>query len=519
MTHPAQLPTQVSPPEFALSPALPHQIGGAGVWALALLPPAEGETDPRLGAGSAEAGEALGVDLAGAARALEATGKAGEITRLPGNGTDADLVLLVGVGAQSTSDLRRAGAALGRALKDRASVVTTIAAAPTEGAVEAVVVGAMLGSYEFHWRSEGAKATPVGRIVLAGVDGPDADEDLARGIALGGAGWRSRTLATVPSNLKNPAWLADQARLIAEENGLEVTVWDQADLEKDGFGGILAVGAGSASESRLIRLDYTPAGADDSTPTVVLVGKGITFDTGGLDIKPSDGMLTMKRDMSGGAAVLATLAALTPIGCPVKVVGLVPAAENAVGGASMRPGDVITHYGGRTTEVGNTDAEGRLVLADAMAYAVAQINPRVLVDVATLTGAMKVALGLQTAGYFATHDVLAEHVEAAAEASGEPVWRMPLASVYRDKLQSKIADADNAPGGPGAITAALFLAPFAGSVPWVHVDFASIAEAPVDRHEWTAGPTGFGPRLLLTWLGSDDPLDGVPAPRAKKGRK
>ena len=230
---------------------------------------------------------------------------------------------------------------------------------------------------------------------------------------------------------------------------------------------------------------------------MVLVGKGITFDSGGLDIKPPEGMLSMKRDMSGGAAVLATMAALRDVGCPVRVVGLVPAAENAISGSAMRPGDVVRHYGGRTSEVNNTDAEGRLVMADAMAYAVAELRPDVLVDIATLTGAMKVALGQGTGGYFANDEGIAAALAAAADESGELLWRMPLVADYEDKIASKVADGDNAAGGPGAITAALFLQHFAGDVPWAHIDFASIAEAPAERYEWTAGPTGFGPRVLL----------------------
>jgi leucyl aminopeptidase len=241
----------------------------------------------------------------------------------------------------------------------------------------------------------------------------------------------------------------------------------------------------------------------------VLVGKGITFDSGGLSIKPAESMATMKRDMTGGAAVMSVLAALGSLGCPLRVTGLVPAAENAVGGSSLRPGDVVTHYGGRTSEVMNTDAEGRLVLADAMAYAVDKLDPAVLVDVATLTGAMKVALGQWTGGFFANRDALADALAAAAAAAGEPLWRMPLEPDYEESLASTVADATNAPSGPGAITAALFLQHFAGDVPWAHLDIASSGDAPHDSFEWTKGPTGFGPRLLLTWLTGPDPLAGI----------
>ena len=286
-------------------------------------------------------------------------------------------------------------------------------------------------------------------------------------------------------------------------------VWDEKELADEGFGGILAVGQASASPPRLIRLDYTPTKSSRRTPTVVLVGKGITFDTGGLSIKPGEAMVNMKRDMTGGAVVMATMAALADVGCPVKVVGLVPAAENAVGGNALRPGDVIRHYGGRTTEVTNTDAEGRLVLADAMAWAVEHLDPAVLVDVATLTGAIKVALGQQVGGLFANDDALADALLDAGACAGEPLWRFPLAEAYEDKLSSRVADADNAGGGPPAITAALFLQHFAGDVPWAHLDIASTGDAPDDSFEWTKGPTGFGARLLLEWLGSDDPLSGI----------
>ncbi|RYB95092.1 leucyl aminopeptidase family protein [Nocardioides oleivorans] len=504
----AQLPPQVSPPEFALSPALPHQVGGAEVWAFPVLP---GDDGPILGPGADEASEALGTDLLAAAEAARATGRTGEVTAVPVSAADDDvsLVLLVGVGEATVTDFRRAGAAVARAAKDRVSVVTSIAAIAPDGGLGAFVVGAMLGSFSFHWRSTGPKERPVARIVLADVSDEGADDELGQALALGGAGWRSRALATVPANLKTPAWLADQAVEVGGAAGLEVTVWDAERLAAEGFGGILAVGSGSVNEPRLIRMDYTPRGASKKVPTVVIVGKGITFDSGGLDIKPSEGMLTMKRDMSGGGAVIAAMAALRDVDCPVRVVGLVPAAENSVSGSAMRPGDVITHFGGRTSEVNNTDAEGRLVLADAMAYAVSEIEPAAILDIATLTGAMKVALGQWTGGYFANHEALAEKVEAAASSSGETVWRMPLVADYEEKVSSRIADGDNAAGGAGAITAALFLQHFAADVPWAHIDFASAAESPTDRHEWTAGPSGWGPRLLLAWLGSDDPLAGI----------
>lgn len=528
MTSPAPrasgpvLPGQVSPPEFAASELLPGAIKGVDVVALPVLPGDDGSL--LLGPGAAELADDLGLDLVGIAEVHGLTGATAEVAVVPvPDGTPTNpalrLVLLVGVGAARPIDLRRAGAAMAKAARDRAAVVTSIPAVAEDTspddpiALEAFVAGTMLGSFVFHWRSTGPEHQPVRRVVLA-MAGTDRSA-LERAVALGGAGWRSRLLATVPSNLKNPAWLAAQAEEIATASGLDVRVWDEGDLDRDGFGGILAVGAASATPPRLIRLDYTPAGvsarAAKKLPTVVLVGKGITFDTGGLSIKPAASMGSMKRDMTGGAVVLATMAALADVDCPVRVIGLVAAAENAISGSALRPGDVIRHHGGRTTEVGNTDAEGRLVLADALAYAVAELDPVVVVDIATLTGAVKVALGQQVGGLFASDDTLAARLDAAGARAGEPLWRFPLYRGYEDKLASKVADAANDPGGPGAITAALFLQAFVGDVPWAHLDIASVGDVEKEWHEWTVGPSGFGSRLLLSWLGSADPVEGIGA--------
>ncbi|RHW28053.1 leucyl aminopeptidase [Nocardioides immobilis] len=534
MTDPV-LPSQVSPPEFALSELLPAAIVGVDTVALPVLPgPADDETAVLLGPGAADVIDAIDVDLLAVAELRRMTGAVGEVVEVPvpvGTAANPDLrlVLLVGVGAARPVDLRRAGAALARAARDRAAVATSIpAVAPDDDAaasgdaLEAFVTGTMLGAFEFHWRSTGPERQPVRQVVIATPpDLLDADQPaLERAIAIGGAGWRSRMLATVPSNLKNPAWLAAQAEQIAEAAGLEVRIWDEADLAREGFGGIIGVGQASATPPRLIRLDYTPAGvsarAAKKLPHVVLVGKGITFDTGGLSIKPGPSMVSMKRDMTGGAVVLATMAALADVGCAVRVTGLVPAAENAISGTAIRPGDVIRHWGGRTTEVNNTDAEGRLVLADALAYAAAELAPTVLVDIATLTGAMKVALGQQVGGFFATDDGLAAALREAGEHAGEPVWRFPLYAGYEDRIASKIADADNSSGAPQAITAALFLQHFTGGLPWAHLDIASVGDVEKELHEWTVGPSGFGARLLLTWLGRAEPLAGIDTEEKKK---
>lgn len=512
------LPIQVAPPEFALAALLPGAIVGVDVIALPVLPGEDGPTDSvLLGPGAAELADLLDLDLVGVADAHRMTGAVGEaITVAVPDGSSANpalrMVLLLGIGAARPIDLRRAGATMARALHGRAAAATSVpaAAGADPRGVEAFVVGTMLGSFGFHWRSQGPREQPLPRVVLALGEHAADHGALERSVALGGAGWRARMLATVPSNLKTPAWLADQATAIAAEAGLECRIWDEDELVADGFGGIVAVGQASVNPSRLIRLDYRPRGlsarAAKKLPTVVLVGKGITFDSGGLSLKPGASMTSMKRDMTGGAVVLATMAALADVDCPVRVIGLVPSAENSVSGSALRPGDVITHWGGRTTEVTNTDAEGRLVLGDALAYAAAELAPALIVDVATLTGGIKVALGQQVGGLFATDDVIADRLLEAGETAGEPFWRFPLYAGYQDKLASKVADADNGPPGPAAIMAALFLQPFVGDTRWAHLDIASVGDVENESFEWTRGPAGFGARALLTWLGGDDPL-------------
>ncbi len=507
------LPNQVSPPQIALSSAAPTGVVGADVVAVPLV---KDEDGPTLGPGAAELLDELSFDVFALLEHHQASGRTGEVVEHPVLSVDGlsnsslRSVLFVGVGAGTPADLRKAGAALARRVKGKDTVATSLAALSDDAGLRALVEGLVLGSFGFHRRSGGAKEQPVSRVVLAGVaDAAERQQVLERGIALAGAGWMARTLALVPANEKSPAWMAERAGEVASTAGLKLKVWDEQQLARDGFGGIVGVGQASAHPPRLIRLDYTPRGAGRDTPHVVLVGKGITFDTGGLSIKPAEAMMNMKRDMTGGGVVLAVMGALADIDCPVRVTGLVPAAENAVGGDSLRPGDVVRHYGGRTSEVRNTDAEGRLVMADALAYAVAELKPDVLVDVATLTGAMKVALGQRTGGIFATDDALADLIVTAGAAAGEPLWRMPLVEDYEERLESKVADADNAAGGPGAITAALFLKHFTAGLPWAHLDIASVGDSPVDTFEWTSGATGFGARALLHWLELREPLAGI----------
>lgn len=385
--------------------------------------------------------------------------------------------------------------AAGRLARELPPGRSTVAVGDLAGErLTAFVEGLVLGCYRFSL----AAARPDGprRVDLAGPDDTDA---LAAGLRNAGAAVWARDLVNTRSNTKDPAWLAAEAARELGAVGVTVKVRDESWLRAEGFGGVLAVGGGSATPPRLIEASWRPRGAPASRH-VVIVGKGITFDSGGLNLKPGAGMAAMHTDMAGGAAALAALRLVAQRRVPVRLTVLVPAAENAISGSAYRPGDVLTHFGGRTSEIGNTDAEGRLVMADALAYAVARLRPSVLVDVATLTGAAKIALGLRTGGLFATSDRLASALTAAGEAAGESLWRMPLHADYRSTLRSDIADAKNNPGAPGAITAALFLQPFTGGVDWAHLDIAGPARTPEDDGMLSRGATGFGARLLADWI-------------------
>jgi leucyl aminopeptidase len=407
-------------------------------------------------------------------------------------------VILLGVGDQSAGALRRAGAELARRCADGKTAVTDVAGGQGED-IGAFAEGVLLGGYRFRIRSEPDEAGP-GAVHLLASDPPSAAAAVSRATAEAQAVAVARDLANTPSAAKSPQWLADEAIRITAGRGVDVRVWPEDELAAEGFGGLLAVGSGSARPPRLIELSYQPP---DPTSHVVLVGKGITFDSGGLSLKPTDSMKLMKTDMAGGGAVIAVLSALAELGVGARVTGLVAAAENMPSGSAYRPGDVISQFGGRSVEVLNTDAEGRLVLADALAYAVARLAPDQIVDVATLTGAARVALGGVYAALYATCDSLAGALIAAGEASGDRLWRMPLEAAYRPALDSPVADIAHVARsgqGAGSILAALFLREFVAATPWAHLDIAGPGRAGADDGELTKGATGFGTRLLLGWL-------------------
>jgi leucyl aminopeptidase len=419
-------------------------------------------------------------------------------------GDDVARVVFVGIGDESPVALRRAGAEAGRRSATGKKAVADLTGLVTAEAVGAFAEGVLLGGYGFSLRSQ--PADDPGTMLLLVTDEEECAGPFARAEAVAGAVAVARDLANTPSLDKSPQWLAEEAARLTADRGVEVRIWPGDELAASGFGGILAVGSGSARPPRLIELSYRPpAEAESSQPRahIVLVGKGITFDSGGLSLKPNDNMMAMKTDMAGGGAVIAVMSALAGLGVGIRVTGLVAAAENMPSGSAYRPGDVISQYGGTSVEVLNTDAEGRLVLADALAYAAAALAPDQIVDIATLTGAARVALGGIHAALYSTCDELADALVAAGQVSGDRLWRMPLEDDYRESLESPVADIahvarDHNPAG--SIIAALFLRDFAGGIPWAHLDIAGPGRAAATDGELSRGATGFGTRLLLTWL-------------------
>jgi leucyl aminopeptidase len=473
--------------------------------------------DSELGPGAEEAVAELGVPVAPLLEARGFSGKAGEAAALPTLGRlPATVLLLVGMGERDKVDaevLRRAAAATVRQGRGAGKAFTTLPQAlPTDpaAAVQAVTEGALLAAYRFDKYKQQAKANgakPSELASLALVAGPSTSrgsggrKDLAGALAAGqvraAATNLARDLSNEPADALHPADLAAAARRLLAGKGVTVKVKDEKALAAEGFGGIIGVGQGAEHPPRLIELRYAPKGAAGQ---VVLVGKGITFDSGGLSLKPADSMKTMKTDMSGAAAVLATMSALADLDVKVAVTGYLASAENMPSGRATRPGDVLTMKNGKTVEVLNTDAEGRLVMADALALG-ADARPDAIVDVATLTGACAVALGNRYAGLMANDEALAaELLDAAAEA-GEPTWRLPLPPEYRKDIESDLADLKNVGDRyGGALFAGLFLQEFVGDRPWAHLDIAGPARAESDDGYLSKGSTGVTVRTLLSWL-------------------
>jgi leucyl aminopeptidase len=431
----------------------------------------------------------------------------GDALVLPGNG--GTTVVALGVGPQTDvtpSVLRVAAVALARSGATARHLTTTLldavpAGGDRMGSAQAIAEGTRLGAYSFTRLKSGARPSPVETVTIVGTGGKRLHDAVERGARIAEAQCLARDLVNTPAGDLPPRALAEVATEIAEREGLILTVLDEVDIEAANLGALMGVARGSSEPARLIQLTYEP---DKPRGTLALVGKGITFDSGGLSLKTAEGMLTMKTDMGGAAAVLGAMSAIRAVNPKVTVHAFVPAAENMTGASATKPGDVLRSRSGITIEVLNTDAEGRLALADALTLAV-ETQPDAIVDIATLTGACQIALGGSIAGLMGNNESLIDQVEDAAEAAGEEVWHLPLPEDYRRVLESEVADIRNVGvtkagtfvRAGGALTAGLFLREFVGGVPWAHLDIAGPARSAEERGEHPVGGTGIGVRTLL----------------------
>ena len=419
------------------------------------------------------------------------------------DGATGQAVLLPGRVVVGLGEVGRDGPN-GRALRTAAAVAARTAArcervATTLPATEAVAEGFVLGAYRFTKYRSDPKPNRLATVTVVGGGGQRARAALDRGARVGRAVCVARDLVNEPGGTLTAPELADRAREVARSSGLKARVLRENAIARAGLSGLLAVNRGSTIPPRWVELTYEPE--SETRVTVALVGKGITFDSGGLSIKTSEGMSWMKADMGGAAAIVGALSAARDLGVRVRARAFLPMTDNMLGGDAQRVGDVIRYRNGTTVEVMNTDAEGRLILADGL-VAASQEKPVAIVDVATLTGACMVALGPKVAGLFSNHDGFAAQVEEAAAVAGEPVWRLPLVERYAKDLESKVADLKNVGGRyGGAIVAALFLRRFVGDgIPWAHLDIAGPAYGDDDDGELSAGGTGFGVRTILELL-------------------
>ncbi len=458
--------------------------------------------------------KAVGGRLAELLKLGDFEGKQLQLTAVYGGGK-IKRVMLAGLGEKkdlTAETIRRvAGAAVRRAgeLKAGAIGFSLPLALPgkidAELASQAITEGLIVGRYSFDEYISDDDAKSAGKMPVSLLaDDEGTVSKLRKGIKIGtilaeGQN-RSRAIANQPGNSVNPQALAAEARRLARKFGLSCTVFDDRKLAQMKMGGILAVGGGSASKPRLIVLRYK--GKRSAGIDVVVVGKAITFDSGGINLKPSGALDGMKFDKSGGCAILGIMTALAELRLTINVVGVIPAAENMVSQTSYRPDDIVRTYSGKTVEIQNTDAEGRIILSDALAYA-AEMKPAAIIDMATLTGACVIALGNHKSGLFANNDDLRKKIESAAQASGEAVWHLPSSDEYLEQMKSKVADFRNVGGREGgSCTAAAFLHQFVGEVPHAHIDIAGTADSKEAKPYRAVGSTGTPVRLVLEYLRS-----------------
>jgi leucyl aminopeptidase len=452
--------------------------------------------DEKPGAATlADLDRALGGALQRAIEAREFRGARDEMLQFSGVPDKARRILLVGMG--KTSDrpgaLRRAAALAARqAGKLGTGEIAFHAGVVDEKAVEAVTAGLIAGGWEYKDLKspppEEERRAPLARATILADDNEANRRGFAAGQAIGAGHSLARTLAMMPGNLCTPEFLAATAGEIADRYGMKLTVLGRVEMTAEGMGSFLSVAQGTPQDPKLIAVEY--AGGKAGEKPITLVGKGLCFDSGGISIKPAQSMEDMKFDMCGAAGVLGALEAIGRMKLPINVVGLIGATTNMPSGTAANPGDVVKSHLGKYIEIINTDAEGRLVLADVLSYA-RKFDPAVVIDAATLTGACVIALGNTASGVFSTDEALSSEVIAAGKRAGEPGWAMPLWDEYRDLIKSDVADIKNSGGRPaGAITAAMFLKEFTESYPWVHLDIAGTAYSETDLVAIPKGPTG-----------------------------
>jgi leucyl aminopeptidase len=431
-------------------------------------------------------------------------------------GPDGGTEILVGLGDPerlSREALRRVGAAISRAARKFGTIHIDLSVIdrgdhPTELVAEAIGEGALLAAYRFDSFKSAPKADEATTLIFVGPSIEETERAIGRAEAVAGAVNDARDLVNTPAGDLSPRRLAERAVELGAERGFDAEVLDEAEIAALRLGGLLGVAAGSTEPPRFVRLRYVPDGG--ATTAVALVGKGITFDSGGLSLKPAASMMSMKTDMGGAAAVLGAFCAMRALGVGVEVRGYLAITENMPSGSATRPGDVLRTRSGKTIEVLNTDAEGRLVLSDALTLA-REDGADAIVDLATLTGACVVALGNKIAGVLGNDDRLISAVRQAADRAGEAVWPLPLPLGYHSHIESEIADMKNigATGQAGALSAALLLQEFVGDVPWVHLDIAGPVRSEEDRGYLRKGATGFGVRTILELLTEYQPFGGV----------
>lgn len=476
-----------------------------------VLPVYEGK--PRF-ANFAALDEGLDGQLSKVYRQREFSGRTDEMLLLHGGrGLLCERLLLVGLGTRkpfTAAGVRnlasRVAEYLGKRRIQRCLIDSSalMVHSNEEGLViQALAEGLLLAGYCFdqYLKKDANEKLPLqaaGLLISSTHGKKSAEEALTTAEALVAGICRARDLVNQPGNQKSPAYLAETARQIAGDYGLGCIILGRDELEKEGFGALLAVAGGSERDPCLITLEYRGGGQDENP--IALVGKGVVFDTGGISLKPSEKMAEMKMDMAGGAAVLGTIQVAAALKLPVNLLGVVPAVENMPSGSAYRPGDIVTSLAGKTIEVLNTDAEGRLILADALTW-VQRYNPRVVIDIATLTGACIIALGQHASAVLGNHEGLIRTLLKVGERCGDRLWQLPLWDEYNAQIKGDFAEIKNTGGRPaGAITAAAFLKPFAEKYPWAHLDIAGTAWAEKSSPGTPKGGTGVGVRLFIEYL-------------------